>query len=669
MKISRMNMNSLFYILVSMLVFIMIFCPTHASGDGQLKYSNETNRAYNAQQDVQWKIVKESPGGSKYVHNETDLKTNIDSNAGFTFFDNRSGVMSFDLTSFLNDRYLSCKGNFKCTANFTTGWKDDTSFQVSTRNNTNNTWSFIRGDEINVEPRTVYHLVSHMKVDRWAIASHIVLQGFNETSQRWYQIIQCPAGINGPREWKEFSCVTQIPEKTSKIRPVLNAGWSSDPKKEATTWFDSPDMVELIQPFIFDPNLKAEIVYQGLEKPSSMAFLGPNDILVLEDNLKDKEGTVQRIVNGIKLGKPLLDLNITFPEGLLGIAVEKNVNMNRIGTNKELTYVFIYVAGAKKVSDDLIKENGSVGNRLYRYEFINNTLANPKLLLDLPPGSEHDGGPIVIGPDKHLYLAVGESKNKTTLSHEKNRALNYEGKEAYDPDGRGGILRVDQNGKVSNTHDILSDKEPLNKYYAYGIRNSFGMDFDPLTGKLWDTENGPGFGDEINLVEPGFNSGWRKVQGIWTVLRGEREGEEKKGNLASEKPDNLVDFGGKGKYSPPEFTWNNTVGPTAIKFLSTDKLGKQYENDILVADTNGPRIYHFELDQNRTALHLQGPLIDKVAQSNDELANVVFAKDFGSRITDLEIGPDGYLYVVLFDAGKIYRIVPNYLNNNTDHSK
>jgi aldose sugar dehydrogenase len=57
-------------------------------------------------------------------------------------------------------------------------------------------------------------------------------------------------------------------------------------------------------------------------------------------------------------------------------------------------------------------------------------------------------------------------------------------------------------------------EDPLNRYYAYGIRNSFGFDFDPITGNLWDTENGPGFGDEINFVEPGFNSGSKKVQGF-----------------------------------------------------------------------------------------------------------------------------------------------------------
>jgi glucose/arabinose dehydrogenase len=180
------------------------------------------------------------------------------------------------------------------------------------------------------------------------------------------------------------------------------------------------------------------------------------------------------------------------------------------------------------------------------------------------------------------------------------------------------------------------------------------MDFDPLTGNLWDTENGPKFGDEINLVEPGFNSGWNKVVGIWKALPKDYQAP---GSLASEKPDNLVDFDGRGKYSSPEFTWNNSVAPTALKFLSTNKLGKQYENDMLVADVNNYRIYHFELNQNRTALLLQAPLIDKVADSDEELNNVIFARGFG-LITDLEIGPDGYVYFVAFDEGKIYRIVP-----------
>ena len=76
-------------------------------------------------------------------------------------------------------------------------------------------------------------------------------------------------------------------------------------------------------------------------------------------------------------------------------------------------------------------------------------------------------------------------------------------------------FRITQDGLPIPNGSLIGDEYPLNLYYAYGIRNSFGMDFDPLTGNLWDTENGPEYGDEINLVEPGFNSGWNKVQGVW----------------------------------------------------------------------------------------------------------------------------------------------------------
>ncbi|MEP6576454.1 MAG: PQQ-dependent sugar dehydrogenase [Nitrososphaerota archaeon] len=62
---------------------------------------------------------------------------------------------------------------------------------------------------------------------------------------------------------------------------------------------------------------------------------------------------------------------------------------------------------------------------------------------------------------------------------------------------------------------MLGTSFSLNLYYAYGIRNSFGIDWDPVSGYLWDSENGPNFGDELNLVLPGFKSSWANVQGFW----------------------------------------------------------------------------------------------------------------------------------------------------------
>ena len=410
-----------------------------------------------------------------------------------------------------------------------------------------------------------------------------------------------------------------------------------------------------IAPTINDPNLKVERVVGGLKFPTTMAFLGPNDILVLEKN----NGTVRRIVNGVMLPEPVLDVNVaTYNErGMLGIAVAKNITNS---TNTR-TYVFLYYtesSGGKDGDDDCPKPsyceewNGPIGNRLYRYELIGNKLVHPKLLLDLPAsiGSAHNGGAITLGPDNNIYVPIGEVSFPKTLASNVQNGLPV--------DGRGGILRITQDGKpVGN--GILGNNYPLNLYYGYGIRNSFGLAFDPVSKKLWDTENGPGFGDEINLVEPGFNGGWNKVQGIWnpTGYSG--------GYIAPEKPNNLVNFGGKGKYSYPEFIWNHTVGPTAIKFLSSDKLGKQYENDMFVASVipNG-NIYHFDLNAGRTALILNKPLDDRIANSMDELQGIVFGKDFGA-ITDIETGPDGYLYIVSYIGGEIFRIVPTVTTTST----
>ena len=158
------------------------------------------------------------------------------------------------------------------------------------------------------------------------------------------------------------------------------------------------------------------------------------------------------------------------------------------------------------------------------------------------------------------------------------------------------------------------------------------MDFDPVTGKLWDTENGPDQGDEINLVEPGFNSGWKRQQGYL---------------VDSSYPDQFVilgESGKEGKYSDPEFVWNEPVGPTALKFLSSDKLGKKYENHMFVGDANTGNLYNFKLNETRTKLILYTPLRDKIANSIEELQKVIFGQSFGI-ITDLEVGPDGYLSV------------------------
>jgi hypothetical protein len=121
--------------------------------------------------------------------------------------------------------------------------------------------------------------------------------------------------------------------------------------------------------------------------------------------------------------------------------------------------------------------------------------------------------------------------------------------------------------------------------------------------------------------------------------------------------EDIVDFEGKGKYSDPELVWMDTEGPTAAKFLNSDKLGIQYVNDMFVGDVHNGWIYHFDLNEYRTDLILEGPLADKIANTPEEMQETIFGEGFGG-ITDLEVGPDGYLYVVSIGQGAIYRIVP-----------
>ncbi|HEX6379438.1 MAG TPA: PQQ-dependent sugar dehydrogenase, partial [Nitrososphaeraceae archaeon] len=272
-----------------------------------------------------------------------------------------------------------------------------------------------------------------------------------------------------------------------------------------------------------------------------------------------------------------------------------------------------------------------------RYELANDKLVNPVLLLDLPavPGPRHNSGNILIGPDNNLYVSVGDLDGHITLAQNVNSASGV--------DGRSSILKITQDGQPVG-QGILGESGISKKYYAYGIRNSFGMDFDPVSGKLWDTENGASYGDEINFIEPGFNSGWLQIQGTAPV---DFEFED------------LINFRGKGNYSDPEFVWTDTVGPTAIKFLGSDTLGNQYRNDIFVSDITQGNIYHFDLTGNRTNLILNGLLADKVSNNSTENQDIIFGEGFGG-ISDLEVGPyDGYLYVVSLGHGSIYRIVPN----------
>ncbi len=409
--------------------------------------------------------------------------------------------------------------------------------------------------------------------------------------------------------------------------------------------------VEKEPPIVYDQNLRITQLTDGLQFPTGIDFLGENDILVIEKNT----GQVKRIFNGEVLKEPVLDVNVASESerGLLGIAImnTKQSNIANDGPrennlNNEIK-VFLFYTETKDI------DNGDIlGNRLYKYDFIDGKLVNPKLLLDLPflPGPSHNGGVLDIGPDKNLYIVVGDVNREGNLAY-MTLAQNIEGSKV--PDGRGGVLRLTVDGTpvMDNDSFSLGDSGLLNFYYGYGIRNSFGIGFDPVTGILWETENGSNYGDEINVILPGFNGGWRQVLGLSAEYENFKNKEFDKNKL--------ILFNGKGTYYDPVFTWVDTVAPTAITFIDSKIFGEEYENDLLVGSVKQGRIFHFNLNETRTGLDLPSEQLgDQMADVDEELEPVTLGRNFGI-ITDIEINPyDGKIYVVDGQSknGKILQI-------------
>jgi glucose/arabinose dehydrogenase len=327
------------------------------------------------------------------------------------------------------------------------------------------------------------------------------------------------------------------------------------------------------------------------------------------------------------------------------IRTRDNNDTNTIGLSSSSSssnpeFVFFYLTEASKEDRSQI-----LGNRIYRFQWndTDNSLSNGTLILDLPAmqGPNHNGGKLLVDSEnRHLYAVIGDL-NRNGMLQNLNGSL---------PDDTSVILRINLDGSPAQGNPFLNISRSddsyanLSKYYAYGIRNSFGLAIDPLTGALWDTENGPIRNDEINIVRPGFNSGWEKVTGPI-----------ERSNMTAEN--DLVNILEPSSYTNPVFTWGRSVGVTDIEFYNSANLGDNYTNNIFVGDFNNGNLYFFEVNEDRSGLQFEHPrLADDLVASNDrQRAAVIFGTGFTGGITDIETGPDGYLYILTY-SGKLYQI-------------
>jgi len=450
-------------------------------------------------------------------------------------------------------------------------------------------------------------------------------------------------------------------------------------------------------PTMLNPRLSVRPVVNGLNQPTSLAFLGSNDILVLQKST----GQVRRIVNGTDQGA-VLDLAVNFgsERGLLGIALHPDFPTD--------PGVYLYWTESTTGADtNVLSETPLLGNRVDRFVWNGTSLALDHNLIMLraiqedagqPPRGNHDGGVITFGPEGKLYIFIGDVGRRGNLQNLPcGPTATCPGPTVQDdqfggpqPDNAhltGVILRLNDDGSAPSDNPFFEAGAAMSgevganvqKIFSYGHRNSFGIAVDPASGNVWLQENGDDSFSELNRIEPGLNGGWIQVAGPVERIAQYKEIETTFGgqNLQQIRwpPTNIADTPEEAlsrlfmlpgaNYKDPEFSWLWEVAPGGMGFVTGRGLGPQFENDLFMgaatANLAGGYLFHFNLTGNRDKIAVDDPRLgDRVADNiakHDitESESLLIGRDFGI-ITDIETGPNGNLFVVSLSQGTIYEI-------------
>ena len=476
---------------------------------------------------------------------------------------------------------------------------------------------------------------------------------------------------------------------------LANTASASASETDFDTSNNSATITTIIQPVapspvMLDDNLTVSTVLSGLDQPTTLAFIGPNEFLILEK----ATGKVQRVLNGV-LQSPALDLavNSASERGLLGIALHPDFAVNG--------YVYLFWTESTTGTDTTnIDATPLLGNRVDRYIWNGTTLTFDRKLISLrslqqdanqPSRGNHNGGVLRFGQDGKLYIIFGDNGRRGLLQNITSGGPvpddQFGGPEPDDAHLTGVILRLNDDGTTPTDNPFFNASTGLGgeaaanvkKIYAYGVRNSFGMAVDPLTGNLWTQENGDDAFDEINRVRPGANGGWIQTMGpISRVAEFKAiESTYSNGTLQQVRwsPSNIADSPQAAlarlymlpgaQYVDPEFSWKFAVAPSPIGFVRGRALGPQFEGDLL---TGGSRVtlsngflFRFKLSADRQHFTFtDSRLADLVADNVDkfditESESLLIGRDFGIT-TDIQTAPNGNVFVVSLSNGAVYEI-------------
>lgn len=450
-------------------------------------------------------------------------------------------------------------------------------------------------------------------------------------------------------------------------------------------------------PTVVDPNLAVRTVVAGLNQPTAMAFLGDDDFLILEK----ATGQVKRVTNGA-VAATVLDLDVNFfsERGLLGIALHPRFPAD--------PGVYLYWSESTTGADsDDPSAVELLGNRVdrFRWDADENTLTLDAPVIALrafqadagqPIRGNHDGGMLRFGPDGKLYIFIGDVGRRGWMQNLPCGPTaicpgptvpddQFGGPEPDDAHLTGVVLRLNPDGSTPGDNPFRATGiggeagDNIRKVFAYGFRNSFGMDFDPLSGDLWLEQNGDDSFTELHRVTAGLNGGWIQIMGpvgriaqfkaietdpAFEGLQQIRWPPQNIADSPAEALDRLFMLPG-AHYADPEFSWKFEVAPAGLGFLDGNALGAQYNGNLFVGAARptllGGHLFRFRLTGNRRRIAVDDPrLEDRVADNLakfdiTESETLLFGRNFGVG-TDIHTGPDGNLYVVSLLSGAVYAI-------------
>ena len=354
-----------------------------------------------------------------------------------------------------------------------------------------------------------------------------------------------------------------------------------------------------------------------------------------------------------------------------------------------------------------------LGNRVARFVWNGTSLVFDRNLINLrafqadgaptPPGQGdasqaprgvHNGGPMRFGNDGRLYVQVGDVARRGQMQNLPSGPTATGLGPTVPDDQFGGpmpddehfssvVLRLNADGSTPTDNPFYSAGAQfggqagrnIQKIFAYGVRNGFGLAVDPYSGNLWDSQNGEDSFDELNRLTRGANLGWIQMMGPSARYSQYRQIESTTSSPQLRWPltrlaasssvavSRMLRLPGS-HYDDPEFSWRYPLSPTALGFLQGTALGSAYLGDLFVGFSGSPLggpLFHFNLTSNRSAIAPSATnLADRVMDNNQrdgmtEGQPLLFGTGFGI-VTDIRTAPNGNLFVLSLTDGRIYEI-------------